>query len=253
MEIPDSAQVWPASVFSLVIGASLLPFGRLSDILGGYAVFTGGMAWYCAWTLIGGFSTDYQMLIACRALQGLGAAAFMPAGVMNLGKTYRPGPRKNLVFGLYGACAPLGFYFGILIAGISNDLLSWRWYFWIGAMLMFVVCIGGLLSIPQDIPARLRGDMDYLGILTIVPPLVLIVFGVTDGPYAPNGWRTGYIVAALAVGVLLLGVATYVEGWVSSEPLLPSSMFKPRHMKTLMVALIFSYGTNGVFLYYASF
>ncbi|PSS05330.1 major facilitator superfamily domain-containing protein [Coniella lustricola] len=253
MQIPDRAQVWPSSVFALVAGAFLLPFGRLSDIFGGYVVFTGGMAWYCVWTLACGFSADYKMLIACRALQGLGAAAYMPATVMNLGKTYRPGPRKNLVFGLYGACAPLGFYFGILIAGISNDLLSWRWYFWIAAIAMFVICIGGLLSIPKDVPAKITGNMDYWGVLTIVPPLVLIVYGITDGAYAPDGWRTGYIIASLVVGVLLLGVATYVEGWVSTEPLLPGSMFKPRHMKTLVVALMFAYGTWGVFMYYSSF
>ncbi|KAF3766894.1 MFS general substrate transporter [Cryphonectria parasitica EP155] len=253
LHIPDSAQVWPSSVFSLVTGSFLLPFGRIADIYGGFIVFTGGLVWYLVWTIIAGFSQNYHMLIAARALQGFGPAAFLPATMMILGKTYRPGPRKNLIFGIYGAFAPLGFYLGIIMGGITGDLLSWRWYFWLGAIIIFVVCLGGTYSIPRDMSKTVGGDMDYWGVVITVPALVLIVFALTDGAHAPEGWRTSYIIATLVLGVLLVGVATYVEGWVSSHPLLPGSLFKPKHMKTLVVSLTFAYGTWGVFMYYASF
>lgn len=85
LHIPSQAETWPASVFSLVTGAFLLPAGRLADIFGGYIVFTVGLAWFVAWSLIAGFSQNYIMLILCRALQGFGPAAFMPSGIMLLG------------------------------------------------------------------------------------------------------------------------------------------------------------------------
>jgi MFS family permease len=77
---------------------------------GGYPVYVAGLVWLTIWCLIAGFSINDVMLNFCRALQGLGPAAFLPSSVMILGSTYRPGPRKNLVFSIYGACAPMGFF-----------------------------------------------------------------------------------------------------------------------------------------------
>lgn len=85
LHIPSAAETWPASVFSLVTGAFLLPFGRLADIFGGYFVFVIGLIWFLIWSIIAGFSQNYIMLIFCRALQGFGPAAFLPSGIMLLG------------------------------------------------------------------------------------------------------------------------------------------------------------------------
>lgn len=255
LDIPVDARTWPSSVFSLVTGAFLLPFGRLADIYGGYIIFGTGLTWFLIWCLISGFSQSYQMLIVTRALAGLGPAAFLPASIMLLGKTYRPGPRKNLVFGLYGAFAPLGFFFGIIIAGVAAEFMTWRWYFFLGTIVLATVCVTSFATVPRDRgPDRDREvKMDYLGMATIVPGLLLVVFAITDGAHAPNGWRTSYIIVTFVVGVLLLAAAIYVEGWVASQPLLPSDIFKPKYMIRLIVSLFFAYGAFGVFLLYASF
>lgn len=87
LHIPSHAATWPASVFSLVTGAFLLPIGRLADMYGGYLVFNVGLLWLVVWGIIAGFSQNYVMLIFCRALQGFGPAAFLPSGIMLLGST----------------------------------------------------------------------------------------------------------------------------------------------------------------------
>jgi hypothetical protein len=89
LHIPSQAETWPASVFSLVTGAFLLPFGRLADMFGGHLVFVTGLIWFLIWSIIAGFSQNYIMLIFCRALQGFGPAAFLPSGIMLLGSTVR--------------------------------------------------------------------------------------------------------------------------------------------------------------------
>jgi MFS family permease len=94
----------------LTVASFLLIFGRLGDMFGGYPVYVAGLVWLMIWSLIAGFSTNEIMLNFCRALQGLGPAAFLPSSVMVLGSIYRPGPRKNLIFSIYGASAPLGFF-----------------------------------------------------------------------------------------------------------------------------------------------
>ena len=255
LSIPPQAQTWPASVFSLVTGAFLLPLGRLADMKGGYLAFVSGLGWFLVWSIVAGFSRNYAMLIACRALQGFGPAAFLPSGIMILGSTYRPGPRKNLVFSLYGAFAPLGFFGGIFFAGVCAQYLSWKWYFFIGSMLLAIVTVTSYLAIPSG-----RGEdnsssvkMDWWGAATIVPGLLLIVFAITDGAHSSNGWATPYIPVSLAIGCLLLAGAVLVEGWVAKHPLLPPDLFKVPGMKALVAALFFQYGTFGIFLFYASF
>jgi MFS family permease len=114
LKIPVASITWPASAFSLTLASSLLFFGRLSDMYGGYPCYLAGLAWLTFWSLIAGFSKNELMLNFCRALQGLGPAAFLPSSMMLLGSIYRPGPRKNLVFSIYGSCAPVGFFVGTL-------------------------------------------------------------------------------------------------------------------------------------------
>ncbi|KAK2059011.1 major facilitator superfamily transporter [Colletotrichum caudatum] len=255
LDIPAASQTWPASVFSLVTGAFLLPLGRLGDMYGGYLTFNVGLAWFLVWCLVAGFSTNYLMLVFCRALQGLGSAAYLPAGIMLLGKIYRPGPRKNLVFALYGAFAPIGFFFGILIGGLSGQFLSWRWYFWVGSIVLGAVTAASFLAIPLDYRDDKRRDvrMDWWGVATIVPGLLLVVYAITDSSHAPGGWASPQILVTLLLGVAFLGAAWYVESRVAVEPLLPGDLFAPKSMKTLAAALFFAYGTFGLFLFYSSF
>lgn len=254
LDIPQALQIWPSSVFSLVVGACLLPMGRLADIFGGFAIFNLGLIWFFIWTLVAGFSTNYAMLIAARAMQGLGPAAFLPTSMMIMGKIYRPGPRKNLVFSLYGAFSPLGFFLGVIVGGVAGEYLTWRWYFWLGSIAIGLIAVTSMFTVPRDKgPQDAAARMDYWGVATVVPALVLVVFAVTDGAHAPKGWATDYIIITFVLGVLLLGAFFYVEGWVSSQPLLPGSLFTPKHMKTLVASLVFAYGTFGIFMYYASF
>lgn len=257
LDIPKGAQTWPASVFSLVTGSFLLPFGRLADIHGAYILFNLGIVWFFIWSLVSGFSTNYQMLIVARALGGLGPAAFLPTSIMLLGKTYRPGPRKNLVFSMWSAFAPIGFFLGVITGGATTQYMSWRWYFYLGSIVTFVVCVCSFITIPRD-GAQTRIEnahvkMDYWGAATTVPGLILTTFAITDGAHAPNGWRTPYILVTFILGVLFLAAAVYVEGWVAEQPLLPFDLFKPKYMGRLSVALFFAYGVFGVFLFYASF
>ncbi|CRK27459.1 Efflux pump terJ like protein [Verticillium longisporum] len=256
LDIPKASQTWPSSVFSLITGAFLLPFGRLGDMYGGYLVFNAGLVWMLLWCLVAGFSQNYIMLIVCRALQGLGCAAFLPAGIMLLGKTYRPGPRKNLIFAIYGAFAPLGFFFGILFGGIAGEALTWRWYFFLGTIILAVVCVAAVVCVPRgDVtlrpPTGLR--MDWWGFATIVPGLILVVCAITDSSQAPSGWASPRILVTLVLGVLLLAAAWYVEARVASNPLLPADLFTNPYMRVLVVALFFGYGTFGLFLFYSTF
>ena len=254
LDIPQASSVWPATAFSLVIASTLLVFGRLGDMWGGYPVFLWGLAWLLTWSVIAGFSINPLMLDFCRALQGLGASAFLPTGVMLMGSLYRPGPRKNLVFAIYGTSAVFGFFVGIFVAGIVGQFLRWGFYFWIGAILSAITLGTSIFSIPNYRKERVQNNikMDWFGAATIVSGLVLVVFAITESAHAEKGWRTPYIPTLFVVGCLSLFLAVYIEGWVAELPLLPADIFAVPAMTPLILALFMLYGTWGIFSVYGT-
>ncbi|KAK7402879.1 hypothetical protein QQX98_011364 [Neonectria punicea] len=249
LNIPESARTWPAAVPNLTTAVLLLPFARLSERYGGRVVFLGGHVWLLVWSLICGFSQNTTMLIVCRAMQGIGSSAFLPASLALMGQTYRPGPRKNMVFSAYAASGCIGFYFGIIMGAVSAEIIGWRWFFWMGAICVFAIAATGYLTIPAHLgDANPDVRMDWWGLCTIVPGLALVVFALTDGGHAPDGWRTPYIYVTFVFGFLLLCGAVYVEGWVSAQPLFPPELFRPKYMKRLVASLFLSYGIFGLFI-----
>ncbi|KAM0719034.1 hypothetical protein Q7P37_004939 [Cladosporium fusiforme] len=255
LDIPQASSVWPATAFSLVIASTLLVFGRLGDMWGGYPIFVGGLAWLLLWSIIAGFSVDPVMLNICRALQGFGPAASLPSGVMLMGSIYRPGPRKNLMFAIYGTSAVFGFFGGIVVAGLVGQYLRWGFFFWIGAILTAITLITSYFSIPHSRPEKANQNdvkMDYAGALTIICGLTLTVFSVTQSAHAPDGWQTPYIPVCFSLGILSLCAAAYVETFVSPQPLLPASIFKTPAITPLLMALFLLYGTWGIFSVYGT-
>lgn len=255
LDIPPALSIWPSTALSLVVTSTLLIFGRLTDMYGGFILYVGGMTWLMISSIIAGFSQSWIMLFILRALQGLALASYLPSSIMILGKIYRPGPRKNLVFSIYGACAALGFFVGIFFSGLSGSFLSWRWYFFIGAILSAITAVSSYFSIPSDFAetkATSKARMDWLGCALLIPGTVLFVFAIADSAHAPREWRTPYIYVCFIVGVLFLAAFTYVEGWVVSNPLLPLDLFSVKYMKPLVICLLCLYGSLGIFLLYSA-
>ena len=171
-----------------------------------------------------------------------------------MGSIYRPGPRKNLIFSLYGGSAPFGFFTGVFFAGLTGQFTIFGWYFWIGTILIFTTAVAAYFTVPSDMEEHKANgvSMDWLGSALIVSGLILVVFALTDSSHAPEKWRTPYIYVLLIVGVGILGAAMYVEGWVAKNPLLPFDLFKVPHLSALLIAMFFSDGVLGIFLLYST-
>lgn len=251
--IPESARTWPTAVPNLAAGVVLLPFSRLCSQWSARVVYLGGHVWLMAWSAAAGWCTAPTSLIICRAMQGIGFGAFLPAGLSILGQIYRPGPRKNRVYCVYGAFTAVGFYFGIFTAALTTQYADWTWYFFLGATLQFVVISISYAAIPRELHDRdPEARMDWLGLVTSVPGLALVNFAFEDGNHGPNGWKTPYIIVCLVTGVICLCLTVYVQGWVSQQPLCPRRIFKPKYMTRLLLSLFCFYGVNSIFLFYTS-
>lgn len=250
---------WPAILLSLILSATLLIFARVSDMYGGYRPFMFGLIWLTIWTLIPGFFPSGVILDISRAMQGLAIAAFSPATFALIGELYPDnGPRKNLVLGLYGACAPLGFYAGFLAGGALPTGES-KWYFFIATGLSFVTAVTAWLCVPAEKTNRKQFGlkMDWQGAFLITGGLVLVAYALAVEPYANanaarsggSGFASPMVYGPFAGGIVCLIVAVWVEGKHAKCPLLPFEFFAPQAVKPFSVACLFFYASFGVWLY----
>ena len=169
LEFPSSLELWPASVYSLACGSVLLFNGQLSDELGARKVFIWGCSFYAVFTLACGLATDYIQLIAFRALQGMAIAACFPSAVGILSSSFDVGSTaRNLGFAILGAGQPLGFAIGLTLSGIFIEQLSWRWSFFLSAILNLFVVVLGWWALPKS-PMH-----DHVKIREVLPTLDIV-------------------------------------------------------------------------------
>ena len=249
----DAELPWLAAAYSLTVGAFILVTGRLGDVFGHRRLFTLGMLWWAAASLVLGFSgfvgSDVFFDIF-RGLQGVGAAMTLPNAVALLARAYPNNSRKTLVFALFGACAPNGFLFGGVIGGLFAQFVWWPWAYWLQAGVMLVVAAVSLLVVPKEIvPASAPGEsIDLLGAAAAVGGLILFVYAWNEGPVA--GWGEPYVYALLVVGLLLLALFIYVES-VVKDPIMPLDVWSTPAFPQVLLCVGLGWSSFGVWSYYS--
>lgn len=116
---------WLIAGYSLTVGTFILFTGRLGDLFGWKKMFVIGFCWFALWSLVCGLSaySNHVLFVFARVFQGIGPAIVLPNGLALLGGLYQPGPRKNMAFAIFGACAPGGSIVGSAFAGLFA--LAW--------------------------------------------------------------------------------------------------------------------------------
>ncbi|KAI0656360.1 efflux transporter [Cubamyces menziesii] len=208
---------WIISAYSLSSGCLLLFFGRIADLYSRKYTFILGSALMGALGLGCGFAQDEVTLDILRGLQGIGAAACIPAALGILAHSFPPSRIRSVAFATFAAGAPIGAAIGSAIGSVLTQLTekTWRSTFWFLAGLSAVCCIGGLVSIDSDfVHGIVDRRVDWLGAFLVTTGLTLIIFVLSDGSIAPDGWRTGYIISLLIVGTIFLALFVWWEHYL---------------------------------------
>ncbi|KZT22386.1 efflux transporter [Neolentinus lepideus HHB14362 ss-1] len=206
LNVPQERLQWIISAYSLTSGCLLLFLGRLADLYGRRAAFVLGSLTQVAFGLGCSFANDEITLDVLRGFQGIGAAATIPAALGILAHAFPPSKARSWAFATFSAGAPVGAALGNNVGGALVQLTqkTWRSTFYFSSGLSFLTVIGALVSIDRDEPSQEEDKrVDWLGAALITSGLTLIVFVLSDGEIAPNGWSTSYIIALLIVGVVL--------------------------------------------------
>jgi MFS family permease len=116
---------WLIAGYSLTVGTFILFSGRLGDLFGWKKMLVLGYVWFALWSMVAGLAwySNHVLFIFARVLAGIGPAICMPNGLALLGGLYENGPRKNMAFAVFGACAPGGAILGSAFAALFA--LAW--------------------------------------------------------------------------------------------------------------------------------
>jgi EmrB/QacA subfamily drug resistance transporter len=215
---------WVVNAYVLAICGFLLLGGRLGDFFGHRRMFVSGLALFTASSLVAGAAGSGDVLIAARALQGLGAALVAPASLAIVTTTFPDGESRTRALGARGAIAAAGGTLGVIVGGIVTEIFGWHWIFWLNVP----VGVATIALSPSFLPARRDSDakrFDITGALLAVTGMTALVYGLVEA--AEDHWGATTSVIGLAAGAVLL-VAFGIVQATRRDPLLPRAFLRVR-------------------------
>ena len=218
--VADGQWILTANILPL---AALMVFGgRLGDLLGLRRVFlTGAVVFMCA-TAAAGAAQDMPMLIAARAVQGIGAALMMPTAVAITSAVY-PKERRGTALGILAGGSAFFAALGPVLGGLLTSI-DWRLVFLINVPLAVTTIALTLSATPALRPdAGQRPRIDYAGTAVFGLAILALVFGLSQGQ--SDGWGSLDVVLPLATAVVLLAAFVVIESRVEN-PLLEFRLFR---------------------------
>ena len=197
---PDDLQ-WVITAYAITFGGFLMLGGRAADLFGRRKIFVVGVVVFTIASFFCGLAWSEGVLIASRAVQGLGAAIISPAALSILSTTFKEGRERNIALGVWGAVGGFGAAAGVLLGGIFTDVLSWEWIFFVnvpfGAAAFALTPF--LLGESRDAEAR---TFDVPGAVLVTTGLSSLVYAITQA--GRDGWLAATTLAFFAAALVLL-------------------------------------------------
>ncbi len=240
---------WVINAYTLVFGGLLLLGARAGDILGRRRVFLAGIAVFSVASLLGGFAATSGLLLAARALQGVGAAMAAPSALALLMTMFPDAKERVRAIGYYTAVSIGGSAVGLIAGGILTEWASWRWVLFVNVPIGIAVIAVALRVLPET--ARNKGHFDLGGAITSTLGMTGLVYGFVRA--ASTSWTDPVTVAAFTVGVVLLTSFVLIEKR-AKMPIVPLRLFASRDRVTSYVArLLLVAGMMGMFFFLTQF
>ena len=181
LSLSPSLLLWPASVYALTAGCTLLIFGSVADVVGAKKVWLTGSCLYTLFTLACGLAKTGDQLIAFRTVLGAAIAMCLPSAVSLTTASFERGTWRNIGFACMGMGQPLGYSLGLILGGVFTDTIGWRYGYYISAIINALLVAGGFFGLPSDKKdgfhwKRVISDIDWVGAICISVSLGLLSY-----------------------------------------------------------------------------
>jgi EmrB/QacA subfamily drug resistance transporter len=245
LHISQISLSWVSNAYLVTLGAFLLVAGRLGDLLGRKQVFLAGLGIFTAASLLCGLSHSEFELVACRFLQGIGAALEC-AMILGIIVGIFPDPaQRNRAISVYAFLSAAGGSMGLLIGGIITATIGWHWIFFINIPIGLATITVGFLVIEHHVGIGIRQGVDIPGAIMVTAAGLLAVVGFVEAGY--EGWTSpttlGALLAALALGSGFVLLESRLK-----NPLVPLRVLRSRNLLCVAVSrAMFCFGSYGSF------
>jgi EmrB/QacA subfamily drug resistance transporter len=244
-------QAWVVTSYLLASTIVTAVAGKLGDLFGRKTVFQISVLFFLGGSVLCGLAGSMSMLVAARALQGIGGGAIMVTAMAVIGEVI-PLRERGRYQGALGAVFGVTTVIGPLLGGFFTDHLTWRWAFWINVPVAIVVLIVGALAIPALAVKASKPVIDYAGIVFIALGASGLTLATSwgGGEYA---WSSPVIVGLFAASIVALAVFVRVE-LRSPEPILPIRLFlSPVFTVCCVLAFIVGFAMLGALTFLPTF
>src|SRR5689334_15760156 len=216
-----AALQWTVNAYMLTLAGLILLGGSLGDHYGRRKVFVIGVVWFASASLLCGLAPNAAVLVAARALQGVGGALLTPGSLALIQASFHPDDRGRAV-GLWSGFGGIGAAVGPFLGGWLVDGPGWRWVFLLNVPLALLCAPIAVRHVPESADGRAHGRFDVLGAVLGALALALVTYALIEA-------RQGSLVVAVtAVAGLAAGVAFVQVEKRRPDPMMPLDIFKSR-------------------------
>ena len=238
---------WVVNGYTLVFGGFLMLGGRAADLIGRRRLFVAGVALFSAASLLNALAQTSGMLIAGRALQGLGAALVSPAALSIITTTFTENEERTRALGVWSAIAAGGGAVGLMLGGALTDLASWQWIFIVNAPVGAIALALAMRFVPESRAEGSQRSFDLAGATTVTGGLVVLVYAIVKAQ--AYGWGSARTIGLMGAGLALLIVFALIERR-SVAPLMRLNIFRVRTLAVAdAVLLLVASGMFGMFFF----
>jgi EmrB/QacA subfamily drug resistance transporter len=223
----ETSLAWVVNAYLLTFGGFLLLGGRLGDLFGHRRLFLSGISLFTLSSLVCGISTTQGMLIAARAVQGLGGAVASAVSLSLMMTLFTEPAERAKAMGVFGFVAAGGGSIGVLLGGILTDSINWHWIFLVNLPIGIAVLLLSSRLLPSASGFAATRRLDVGGAITVTAALMLAVYAIVNGNQV--GWTSGRTLGLLGGAVVLLASFLTIESRVDS-PLMPLGLFRLRNV-----------------------
>ena len=213
---------WTINAFTLAFAAGIITAAALGDRVGRRRIFAIGLGLFTLTSAACALAPTTGLLIAARAVQGLGAAMVMPVSLTILASAFPP-ERRGAIVGIYGGIGGLAIASGPLVGGAITEGLDWHWIFWVNVPIGVVATLLARLQLAESRGPSTRLDLSAAALMS--GGAIAIVWGLIRA--GEVGWGKGQVVASLIVGALLI-VGFLAWERRATHPMLPLRLFANR-------------------------
>ena len=232
---------WVSIGYILTLSGLLLLSGALGDRFGRRRVFRMGVIWFAAASLLCAITPNIDLLVAARALQGVGGALLTPGSLAILEASFVPGDRARAI-GAWSGLGGIAGAIGPFLGGYLISAVSWRLIFFINLPIAAAVVAITTRYVPETRNPEARGRIDIAGALLTIVGLTGLSYGLVEG--SDLGWASAPVLGALAASVICFAGFVIVEQR-TAEPLLPLRIFRSRQFTATNVVTLLVYAVMG--------